>query len=94
MPPINYNKLLSTVKLVVLMVAKYFLTLRKTTEIEFRKKLRTDKVGSSFCTGVQILLFSCSYLKMYTLKCRTASSPVILCGCESWSLTLSKGSRL
>jgi hypothetical protein len=53
---------------------------------EIKNKLNP---GNAYCHSVQNLLSSCLTSKNLKIKiCKTVILPVMLCGCETWSLTL------
>jgi hypothetical protein len=65
-------------------------------KIPFRKKLKSRlKLGNACYHSVQNLLFSSLPSKYVKIKIyRTVILPVVLYGCETWSLTLREESRL
>jgi hypothetical protein len=51
--------------------------------------------GNVCCHSVQNLLSSCLMSKNIQIRiCKTIILPVVLCGCETWSLALREGHRL
>jgi len=64
-------------------------------KILFRKKLREDKSGNACYHSVQSLLSSSLLPQNLKIKLyRIIILPVVLYGCETWSLTWREESRL
>jgi hypothetical protein len=68
------------------------LTNKNSIQEEIKSRL---KLGNAWCYSVQNLLSSSLLSKKLKIKiCRTIILPVVLYGCETWSLTLREERRL